>query len=81
MCQHHHSYQISSLAQLSYNMTLRDISDSSGKKTISSTSDLAELTTYWNSVGLPTKTEREKLGDLFVVAVNAKPAISVPEIQ
>ena len=62
-------------------MALRDNSfESSGKQTTSSSSALAGLPAYWECPEVPPKAEWEKWWELFVMAINAKHAISVTEL-
>ena len=63
-------------------MALRDTYDSSGKQASanSSWSALAGLPAYWDCTEGQPKAEWENWWVLFVMAVNAKHAISVPEL-
>ena len=62
-------------------MTLRDNSfESSGNPTTSSSSAMAGLPAYWECTEVPPKAEWEKRWEPFVMAVNAKLAISVPDL-
>ena len=61
-------------------MALRDNCESSWKQTTSSPSALAGRPAYWDCAEVPPKAEWEKWWDLFVKAVYAKHAISIPEL-
>ena len=62
-------------------MALRaDPSDSDEKTAAGGASALAGLPSYWDVAEYPLKTEWEKWWDFFVMAVNAKYSISVPEL-
>ena len=62
-------------------MALRaDSSDSSEKTAAGGSSAVAGLPSYWDVAECSPKTEWEKEWDMFVMAVNAKHSIVVPEL-